>query len=83
MAAWPLTQAFRADSIAPSLEAVCSGRWKAVVSGDVGHLLAAGNGEPLPGAAWGQFSSGFLGESTSFTWEASEKPETSETGPGA
>lgn len=57
---WQLSlmiQAFRGDSTALSLKAVCFSKWKAVVCGDVGHLLAAGNDEPLPGSGWGQLSS--------------------------
>lgn len=48
-----VTQALRVDRIAPSLKAVCSSRWKAVVWSDVHHLSAAKmRNQPLRGPVW-------------------------------
>lgn len=52
----PVNQAFRVDSFAPNLKAVCSSRWKAGLCGSVGHLLASKQDELLLGPACGQLS---------------------------
>lgn len=52
----PVNQAFRVESLAPSLKAVCSSRRKAGHCGNVGRLLAPRQGKLLLGPAWGQLS---------------------------